>query len=213
MFHIKSNQRAYLLLCCTYFLVGGLLLLLLHQGDEILYFDARRTTFGDVFFKIITRLGEEIPYVLVLLLFLFQRQYIKALGVPALALTVTTVSYLLKTFFAQARPGRFFQTLGHLEQMNLVEGVKLNMGLTSFPSGHTLSAFALTTFIVVAARTKSVWTIFFFLLAVLVAVSRIYLVQHFLRDVYFGAAVGLLLGWLWAYVVNKRQKVQTSPVA
>jgi membrane-associated phospholipid phosphatase len=208
--NILSKYRIYSVLCCIYFIAGGFFLLNLQKGDEILLFDAHRTTFGNFFFLYITRYGEEIPFILAFLFFLTQKQYSKAIGIPLLVLLVTTTSYLLKTYFAQARPGSFFKSIGQLEKMNLVDGVQLNMGMTSFPSGHTLSAFAISTFLVLTIPANNLWSVVFFLLASLVAVSRIYLVQHFFVDVYFGATVGILLGCLMAYLVHRNQHLLKS---
>lgn len=71
-------------------------------------------------------------------------------------------------------------------------------GWNSFPSGHTASAFALATILCLHSKTK--WLQFiYFTLALLVGYSRIYLGQHFLVDVYFGAIIGMITGWVVFY--------------
>ena len=76
----------------------------------------------------------------------------------------------------------------------------------SFPSSHTLSAFA--GFVILASFFPK-WRVPFFLLAILIAFSRIYLGHHFPLDVVAGG----LLGWgvgaiiiLFVRVVLAKQK-------
>lgn len=61
----------------------------------------------------------------------------------------------------------------------------------SFPSGHATTAFA-AAFVWAALMPKFRWV--FFVLAVLVAVSRVYLGVHFPFDVTYGAILGTLIG-------------------
>ncbi len=66
----------------------------------------------------------------------------------------------------------------------------------SFPSGHALNAFAITTVIALAFPPVAVPV---FALATSVAASRVVLGLHWLSDVLVGAAVGVLIGasvWL-----------------
>jgi membrane-associated phospholipid phosphatase len=61
----------------------------------------------------------------------------------------------------------------------------------SFPSGHTMAAFGL--YAALAFYAKKWYQAFgLFFLALLVGYSRIYLSQHFLVDVIFGAMLGCL---------------------
>jgi undecaprenyl-diphosphatase len=65
----------------------------------------------------------------------------------------------------------------------------------SFPSGHTITAFAVT--IALGAYYPSMLAGLFFC-AVSVALSRIMLGMHFLSDVIAGAAIGGMIGYLSA---------------
>ena len=62
----------------------------------------------------------------------------------------------------------------------------------SFPSGHTMTAFACATAIAMFYPATAA-ALFFF--AFSIAVSRIVLGMHFLSDVIAGALVGALIGW------------------
>lgn len=62
----------------------------------------------------------------------------------------------------------------------------------SFPSGHTITAFAVSTALGIFYPTLLAGLLF---CALSVAVSRILLGMHFLSDVMAGAVLGVLLGW------------------
>lgn len=69
----------------------------------------------------------------------------------------------------------------------------------SFPSGHTITAFAM------AAALVSFYSILFVPLvfcAISVAVSRVILGMHFLSDVVAGAAIGVTLGYNFAQLFS-----------
>jgi undecaprenyl-diphosphatase len=69
----------------------------------------------------------------------------------------------------------------------------------SFPSGHTITAFAVT--IPVATFYPALLAGLLFC-AVSVAVSRVLLGMHFLSDVLAGAALGISLGWAALLIVR-----------
>ena len=187
----KAN--AWFFYCFALFLlIGGILLATSIQGDFIFYFSDHRSYAGDSFFYYFTKVGEEPAYILVMLVLLFVA-YRYVLWVPLIGIIVTAVAYAMKSFFAHPRPMAYFQELDLFEQINLVEGIVVRGGPTSFPSGHTMSAFALYAFVSFCIAQKKGAAIVLFLIALLVGISRIYLVQHFLKDIYLGAIVGVLL--------------------
>jgi hypothetical protein len=64
----------------------------------------------------------------------------------------------------------------------------------SFPSGHTMAAFALST--VFAERIGTTWSrLGFYSLATLTGISRIKNDKHWASDVVLGAAIGFSAGW------------------
>jgi undecaprenyl-diphosphatase len=67
----------------------------------------------------------------------------------------------------------------------------------SFPSGHSLNAFAVSTVVALAFPTLAPVA---FLVAASVAASRVFLGLHFLTDVVVGAALGAAIGG-WAFEV------------
>ena len=72
---------------------------------------------------------------------------------------------------------------------------------TSFPSGHTTAAFALSMAIFLTGDKKKTWPAFF--IGILMGISRIYLVVHYPSDVVAGTFVGLLGGCLGTLAASK----------
>lgn len=185
-----------------YLVVGGILLFNIDQGDAIIYFSDHRTAFGDLFFKYFTKMGEEPIYILLVSIFLFIRiRY--AILIPLTGVLALGFSAILKYYFSHPRPFVFFNENGWFDQLNLVEGVKLYTGATSFPSGHTTSAFAVFALVAFLFARKKYLGLLMLICAILVALSRIYLIQHFLKDVYLGAILGVSIAALVFFLQNK----------
>lgn len=94
---------------------------------------------------------------------------------------------LCKRYIPEPRPGRYFS---HIEAIHKVYDMPLT-GNNSFPSGHTTTAFAMFSMLSLVNRYKR-WQSCFFVLALLVGYSRIYLGHHFFKDVYVGALCGYI---------------------
>lgn len=78
----------------------------------------------------------------------------------------------------------------------------------SFPSGHTAASFAAMTALFLA-KMKKAW-IAALVLAVLIALSRLYFYVHYPTDVLGGAVVGILsgiIGYTIVEKIDKRRKV------
>lgn len=72
---------------------------------------------------------------------------------------------------------------------------------TSFPSGHTVGAFALAGVLVFASRS---WTmrVVAFALAAAVGLSRIFAFRHWTSDVAASAVIGLVVAWIVTHSVT-----------
>ncbi len=189
---IKQNQWFFASFY-LFLIIGALLLWWYPSGEFLRVINREQTWFGDVFFAWITRMGEEIPYIVCTVLLFLHKPRIGML-IPATGLMVSILAFFSKWYFAHPRPATFFQEQGIINLIQPVEGIAMHTGLSSFPSGHTFSAFALYTLLALLVSQKKVIGVLFFLLAFLVGFSRIYLVQHFLKDVYAGAILGVMLG-------------------
>jgi undecaprenyl-diphosphatase len=67
----------------------------------------------------------------------------------------------------------------------------------SFPSGHTITAFAIT---MTLGSFYPDFQLGLLLIAVSIAASRIMLGMHFLSDVLAGSVIGISLGYLFLYL-------------
>jgi len=201
--NLSKENLLFLSLCALSFTLGGILLLSLEKGDMVLYFSARRTVFLDLSFRYGTMLGEFLGYILTFIfLLVYKMRY--ALGTLLLGLSSMLSSWLLKQWFNAPRPRSFFRDLDRLGELTFVAGEKVHDWF-GFPSGHTLGAFALFSYLAYLLPVKR-WTgPVCFLLALMVGISRIYLVQHFLVDVYFGALFGVILGTIIYWFVQPGQ--------
>ncbi|RYC51489.1 phosphatase PAP2 family protein [Flagellimonas olearia] len=187
-----------------FFLLIVLLLPLtfVHKGELLLWVNQLRTPFWDVFFTRSSSLGNAIivPFVLLLVL----RFKLKWLAVFLLAFAVQVVLVLLfkkGLYSGELRPYLYFYRSGMGELIHLVEGVKIRY-VNSFPSGHTATMFYLVSFFALLSRnTTASWVLM--ILGLFVGLSRIYLVQHFFIDVYFGILFGTTSSMI-AYLIVRR---------
>jgi membrane-associated phospholipid phosphatase len=85
---------------------------------------------------------------------------------------------IIKNMVNSPRPKLYFEPGTYL---NFIDGVSKS-GYSSFPSGHTATAFAIATVLVLTMKNKN-WQLLILSAAVLVGYSRVYLAQHFLIDV------------------------------
>jgi len=208
LFTLIRQNASFFTLFFLFLLIGGLGLISFKQGDLLLYFSDNRSCFGDLFFKYGTKLGEEWAFISILVLFLFIR-FRYALLIPLTGLIVTLVSFLSKNYFLHPRPSEYYKSLGTLQDINLIDGVHLVKGLSSFPSGHTMAGFALFSLTAFLLKRKKGMGIVLFVCALVVGISRVYLVQHFLKDVYLGAIMGVLIAMV-IYSIQARFPIDSN---
>ncbi|MBL7780532.1 MAG: phosphatase PAP2 family protein [Saprospiraceae bacterium] len=181
-----------------FLLSSALLLWKVPYGDEILFFNNWRREPFNTIFRIFTMLGEGFVYG-ALILAAFRWRYRFSLLIALSGMLILPVGYVLKDQIGVFRPKTFFEQKGVYNQVVVVPDVELNSGRTSFPSGHTMSAFALYSMLtLIIGRRYERWGLLLAVLAIGVAVSRIFLVQHFLADILAGAIAGLICAqFLW----------------
>lgn len=159
------------------------------KGYIVLFVNNLRTPFWDTFFINASSLGNAlcVPFALLLLL----RFKFKWWAIFLLSFCFQVLSVLLfkKGLYAgELRPYLYFYRSGLADMLNLVEGVKIRY-INTFPSGHTATVFFLVSFFAILSDNRiTSWVLVF--LGLFVGLSRIYLVQHFYIDVYFGILFG-----------------------
>ena len=191
-----EKNQLYFSLFIIIWTIGMVLSILLEKGEVVVFFSEHRTSFWNAFFTWGTKLAE-VPAFVAVAIFLLFFQYRHALAVVLLGGLVTLISYFTKKLFHVPRPRAYFESLGQFSDLNIVEGVAVHGGATSFPSGHTMAGFALFTFLMLCLKSKPLATTGFLLLALIVGISRIYLMQHFLEDVLMGSWMGVIIAMLW----------------
>ncbi len=204
-----NNNYGFLIPYFIFLMICILLLIKINQGDALLFFSESRTTFFNSFFVQGTKLAEEFIYaILTILAFVFISIRLSIM-IPVCGFSVMGISYFLKDFFSHHRPKRHYDLTGWPENVNLIDGVELLNGDSSFPSGHTMSAFTLYFLLSTIFKNKS-WGILCFTLALIVGLSRIYLFQHFLKDVFFGAILAIPTAYLILFIFNNVGKKENS---
>lgn len=153
---------------------------------------------GDYFFKYFTHAGDGVFSILLALYFLFRKKMSLAFLIGVGFAVSGILVQIGKYFFAMPRPDPYFKALG--QTIEGVSNVALLQSFTSFPSGHTATAFATATALVLMSRwwQKQWWLAG--CMAVLVGYSRVYLGQHFPLDVLVGSVIGVLSAvgcWAW----------------
>ncbi len=197
----EKFQSPAFMMFVLYFITALFIVLFLDKGTFLFWLNKRHNPFGDLFFTYITHLGEGLIFVLTGLIFLFYRFY------NVVLLILVGFSQYFLVYFAKAivfdlpRPSVFYE--GKEMVYRVLEGVSMEAKY-SFPSGHTATAFALATLLICLTKNKLL-QVLYMLGAILVAISRIYLFQHFLVDTLAGAVIGMLTaGFLWWYFTIKK---------
>ena len=190
---MKKNKSCKLFIIPTlvFIALSGFFLLYSNRSDIHFYINSFHAGWADSLFKYVTHLGDGVIFAIAIPL-----AFIKNLRwffiVACTALIVLFVTGILKQWVFQGLP-RPTLFLGE-ENLYLVPGVKLHT-INSFPSGHTTAAFALY-FVLCFLLNNKIGSFLLFVLALLVAYSRMYLSQHFLIDVTVGAILGIICGYL-----------------
>ena len=143
---------------------------------------------------ILTYLGNGgIIWIIIAALLISNKKYRKIgfMALAALILSAILGDEILKHLFKRTRP------LETIPVVNLLIARPLSY---SFPSGHTMSSFAVAG---VLAKYFKNYAIEFISLASLIAFSRMYLYVHYPSDVLGGAVLGLICSAVVIYLFDK----------
>ena len=181
-----------------FLLIAGIFLEMHSKGEAHLLLNQYRFGFCDYFFSLATYLGDGytvVATVVILCFIKYRHAFFVALGnVISAAITQT----LKHTFFAdQLRPSKYFEGIAQLKLIPWVENYSYN----SFPSGHTTAAFTTCLCIALVLENKYLKSLLF-LTALAIGLSRVYLSQHFLNDVYAGSVIGVFTSlFVYQYII------------
>ena len=202
--NVSFRQQHFFWIAYAVFCIAGYAMLLLHGKEgSFLMLNAYHRDWLDRFFISFTHTGNGWTAVLLSLLFYFVFRKRKLALVLFFSYALTgIVAQAIKPLVEAPRPGSYFST--HLPFF--IDAIQ-HHGNNSFPSGHTVTAFA--TAAVLALYTRSRWLhLLLILLAVGAGYSRIYLSQHFLEDVLAGSLIGVTGAGLCEYWFRKVQEEQ-----
>ncbi len=207
MFDFLLKYRHYFIPLFCFCFVGLYFMRNISYGDEILYFNTWRREPWNTIFIILTYCAEPIAYTLIIVALMLLNWRPAALLLGGIGLLTALVAVYAKTIYQTARPIRWFELVGRLQEVGVVPNFGLNGGYNSLPSGHTMSAFAcygfLSLFLISKGHTR--WAIGAMLIAAGAGISRIFLVQHFLIDVVAGAIIGTILA-LGVFFISTKSK-------
>lgn len=206
--YLAQNRglQGYLLFFAGFLLFGAGLLCYFSYGELVLLVNHYSRMEWDRAVDWTTRLGlGSTAAIIAVGLSLYKFRY-GLMMLCTLALTgIFTALFKWVLFPGIERPLAYFEPEAFHRMVRLYDYNLLN----SFPSGHTMTIFAVTSLLAYFAAERLLG-ILLLLLACLVGLTRIYLCQHFFVDVYFGAILGLACCfttiWLGDYVVKLRAR-------
>jgi len=172
-----------------------------------LWLNQHHNSFLDIFFKYVTYIGNG-WLLLPLFLFVLSRNYYLSLvlGISIFVESLLVQVILKNGFFADVvRPIKY---IAQSDLLHRVEGVEI-YNMHSFPSGHTQTAFLLFTFLALFCKRRTTAYILLFI-AVLIGISRVYILQHFFIDVWFGALIGYLFLMISIVLFNRFSGISKS---
>lgn len=167
--------------------VVGALQLAYTQEQLMQWVNVRNGQLADALFPYITFMGDGAFFVIICLILLIYNRRIGVMALASFALS-SLISLFLKTivFPNSPRPLLYFEHSTF--EYHLIKGLDIH-SYSSFPSGHTTTAFALfglLSFLDAKKNRGLLWLA----LAILTGYSRVYLFQHFVEDTFAGSLVG-----------------------
>lgn len=162
----------------------------------------------DYVFIGVTLLGDGwFAIALVVLLFVFRKRFLSLMVLSSYALS-GIIAQIIKNLYDSPRPAKF---LGSGEYSYFIDGITLR-NYSSFPSGHTTTAFALAAALAFSIKNKN-YSIGLLLIAALIGYSRIYLGQHFMQDVLAGSVIGVMSAVICElFLYNWLQKITAKKI-
>lgn len=202
---IKEKQNTslphpvFLSLFIVFCLGSVLILTLLSRSEIVLWVNSLSSMQLDPVFIYITFFGHGTFALIISLIFLFKKLYhATLLGISFLLVSLFTNLLKHFVFIQYNRP---LWSIYYDDLSRVIYEAPVNY-LRSFPSGHTMTAFALAAVISMIYKSKTV-VVVVFLYALLIAFSRIYLLQHFFVDVFWGSIFGVLAAILGKMLIDK----------
>ncbi|MFL0160927.1 phosphatase PAP2 family protein [Aquirufa salirivi] len=211
MIQLPASIRSFIRTWLFFEVLVWIYVLAFSRFDQMRWINEWHQPVLDLIFKFFTSLAEVfLPLLFALFLYFQKRKWV----LPYLG------SYLLSTLITQAlkhlvfagnlRPFAYFRNESY--DWYMVPGVFINE-FNSMPSGHTAAAWFMFFWMALAAKSAR-WGVFLACLAAGVALSRVYLFQHFPIDTAVGAIIGVLSSAILYYLtIFKKSAHESNPSA
>ena len=175
-----------------YYIIGIALFIvgLMFDKQISIFFTSYRTPILDNIAIFIDYLKWYILFSLVLIVVLISRDHKKIIPLALSFVLYFLIVNVLKMVVARPRP--------YVDLNN--ELVNVTNPYRSFPSGHATSVSLLIPFF-----NSSVSGAIWWVIVIIISLSRVYLGVHYLSDVIFGIMLGYLIGEFSLYLVNKKK--------
>ncbi len=195
---------AFLWACVGFLLIGIWVLASTKHGDVVLFVNRYSKEEFDRLVGVITDLGSGVFAASLMVALLFWKVRAGLTGLISLGFVGIFTNVLKRQVFSERiRPFNYFY---YDDFQRFIYTAELNYHF-SFPSGHTMTIFSVMSVLAIMFGRRTVG-ILFFLIALVVGFSRIYLLQHFFLDVYVGSFFGVISTFLAVLVLNGLLRLQ-----
>ncbi|MBA3829244.1 MAG: phosphatase PAP2 family protein [Taibaiella sp.] len=201
---IHTNYNPFFLVPFILWVIGGAVLLKLYDARTLFFaVNGHYSDGGNILMYYTTWIGEGIVITVILISLLLLVRSLRNwwFFLTALLCTVvpTLISQWIKYYHNVSRP------LGMYEKATWIHIIPAwpHLIKNSFPSGHTTGAFSMLCFLSMLLPLRYRWLgLCFFVIALSVAYSRMYLAAHFFADVYAGSILGSIAALIIFTIMN-----------
>ena len=198
-----NQHRLIFSLYGSWFLICLILIFIFGSVSISSWINNHHTFLLDTSFKYLTHLGDGITAIILIMILTIIRLDYGFHAIVGISFSSSITQFLKRVVFKDImRPSVYFNDLIEKGSWHLIDGVQLHQ-LYSFPSGHTTIIFSICVLVSLFTNSHKIKYLLCFI-AISTGLSRIYLSQHFLVDVFVGSLIGFLAVIISYLVLNQR---------